>query len=101
MQLEEAICDRSFSDEVVQAMARVPDDFRLVVVLADIEGRPYKEVATLLDIPVGTVMSRLFRGRRILQEHLFDFAVQAGVVRRRDDDRAFTLDAVRKRRSRK
>jgi len=101
LQPEEAICDRSFSDEVVAAMARVPHDFRMVVLLADVEGKPYKDVAAMLDIPVGTVMSRLFRGRRILQEQLFDFAVQAGVVRRRDDDETFSLDAVRKRRARK
>ncbi|MCP4498918.1 MAG: sigma-70 family RNA polymerase sigma factor [Deltaproteobacteria bacterium] len=98
---ENAIADRSFSDEVLHALKSIPADFRCVVMLSDVESRPYKEVAEILGIPVGTVMSRLFRGRRILQEQLFDFAILAGVLRRRPDDVELSLEAVRQRRARK
>jgi RNA polymerase sigma-70 factor (ECF subfamily) len=78
---ETHVADQSFSDEILVALEKVPVDFRKVVVLSDIDGLPYKEIAARLDVPVGTVMSRLFRGRRILQESLRDFAVDAGIVR--------------------
>ena len=73
--------DRFLSDEVLKALERVPVDFRLVVVLSDIYGYSYKEIARRVDIPIGTVMSRLFRGRRLLQEQLYDYAVKEGVIR--------------------
>ena len=78
---ENHVADRSFSDEILQALRKVPVEFRKIVVLSDIQGLSYKEIADQVGIPVGTVMSRLFRGRRILQEALFDFAVESGVVR--------------------
>ena len=81
MDPEGAIGDRSLSDEVQKALALVPEDFRIVVLLSDVEGLSYKEVAEAVGIPVGTVMSRLFRGRRILQEQLFGYAVEQGVLR--------------------
>jgi RNA polymerase sigma-70 factor (ECF subfamily) len=55
-------------------------DFRAVVILADIHGFAYKDIAALLDCPVGTVMSRLFRGRRLLQEQLFEYAAHEGIL---------------------
>ncbi len=69
------------SDEVMEALDQVPVDFRMVVILADIQGFSYKEIADIVGCPVGTVMSRLFRGRRILQKQLFDYAIQQGIVR--------------------
>lgn len=78
---ENHVAERSFSDEIHQALRKVPVEFRKIVILSDIQGLSYKEIADQVDIPVGTVMSRLFRGRRILQEALFDFAVESGVVR--------------------
>jgi RNA polymerase sigma-70 factor (ECF subfamily) len=78
---ESDLADRFLSDEVLRALERVPMDFRLVVVLSDIYGYSYKEIARRVDIPIGTVMSRLFRGRRLLQEQLYDYAVKEGVIR--------------------
>lgn len=78
---ENDLADRFLSDEVLKALERVPVDFRLVVVLSDIYGYSYKEIAKRVDIPIGTVMSRLFRGRRLLQDQLFDYAVKEGVIK--------------------
>lgn len=69
------------SDEVLEALDRVPVDFRLAVILSDIEGFSYKEIAAIMKCPVGTVMSRLYRGRRALQEQLYDYAVKEGVLK--------------------
>lgn len=100
---ENHMVDRFLSDEVLAALDNVPTDFRVVVELADIQGLPYKDIAEAVGIPVGTVMSRLFRGRRILQEQLFDFAVKEGVLRvnSKDSDEPLSLEDFRKRRARK
>src|SRR4051812_11591270 len=100
---EGALVDRSLSDEVLAALTKVPEDFKTVVVLSDIEGFSYKEIAEICEIPVGTVMSRLFRGRRILQEQLFDYAVDAGVLHPKMDggeNGPLSLADYRKRRAR-
>lgn len=77
---------RNIVDEkVLEAIDDLPEEYRLAVVLSDLEGLPYNEIAELLDIPVGTVKSRLFRGRRRLQEELYDYAVTMGYIRPRDD----------------
>jgi RNA polymerase sigma-70 factor (ECF subfamily) len=68
-------------DEVKQALEDLPDNFRLPVILADVEGFAYKEIAEMLDIPIGTVMSRLHRGRKAMQKQLHDYAVARGLVR--------------------
>jgi len=72
--------DALMSDEVVEALDKVPVDFRMAVILADVQGFSYKEISDILGCPIGTVMSRLFRGRKILQQHLYDYAVQEGVI---------------------
>jgi RNA polymerase sigma-70 factor (ECF subfamily) len=74
---EERVLARLSQDGVVKALAEVPHDFRDVVVLVDIGGFAYAEAAQILDIPVGTVMSRLHRGRRILKRQLADEAEEA------------------------
>ncbi|HRP08524.1 MAG TPA: sigma-70 family RNA polymerase sigma factor [Gemmatimonadales bacterium] len=78
--------EQLLDDEVTAALDSLPDEFREVVVLSDLEGLPYAEVAEALEIPVGTVKSRLFRGRRILQGLLRRYAVESGVIRQRDQE---------------
>lgn len=78
---ENIMIDRFLSDEVLKALKKVPIDFRVVVVFSDIYGFSYKEIAEVVAIPIGTVMSRLFRGRRLLQEQLFEYAVKEGVIK--------------------
>jgi RNA polymerase sigma-70 factor, ECF subfamily len=72
---EERVLQRLSQDDIVDALAAVPHDFRDVIVLVDIGEFSYQEAAQILDIPVGTVMSRLHRGRRILKRHLAEATV--------------------------
>lgn len=68
-------------DEVKAALEALPDTFLIPVLLADVDGFAYREIAEMLDIPIGTVMSRLHRGRKALQKQLYDFAVDRGIVK--------------------
>ncbi len=67
-------------DDILQALAKVPPEFREVVLLADVEEFSYKEIAEALEIPLGTVMSRLSRGRLLLREELAEVAKQYGII---------------------
>ena len=72
---------QTFSEaEVVDAVEALPENYRMAVLLADVEGFAYKEIAEILDIPIGTVMSRLHRGRKALQKELYEFAASRGLV---------------------
>jgi len=98
-QAEDALLSRLVSAEVEKALAALPSDFRLAVVLADLEDFSYKEIAEIMDCPAGTVMSRLHRGRRMLQSLLFDYARQQGIVKDAEKGGAeapIDLDAYRK-----
>jgi RNA polymerase sigma-70 factor (ECF subfamily) len=75
---EERVVERLSQDDVVAALSAVPHDFRDVVVLVDIGDFTYADAAQILDIPVGTVMSRLHRGRRILKKEMAESAVRGG-----------------------
>jgi|SRR5579875_375366 len=77
---EEEVFDRFTDDEVKQALESLPEVFRIAVLLADVEGFSYKEIADITDVPIGTVMSRIHRGRKALQKALADFAVARGLV---------------------
>jgi RNA polymerase sigma-70 factor (ECF subfamily) len=68
-------------DDVKRALDELPEEYRLVVLLADLEDFSYKEIAAIVDCPVGTVMSRLFRGRRLLRQSLKDFAKKSGYIK--------------------
>jgi RNA polymerase sigma-70 factor (ECF subfamily) len=72
--------DRLPDSDVTEALARVGEDFRLAVYLADVEGFAYKEIAEIMGTPIGTVMSRLHRGRRQLRELLTDYARERGMA---------------------
>lgn len=72
--------DELVDGEILEAVEALPEDYRVVVVLSDIEGLAYQEIAELLEVPVGTVKSRLFRGRRRLQEALYAYAVEMGHI---------------------
>ena len=67
-------------NEARGALEALPEGFRMAVWLADVEGFSYKEIAEILDIPIGTVMSRLHRGRKALQKTLHDFGMERGLV---------------------
>jgi RNA polymerase sigma-70 factor (ECF subfamily) len=72
--------DRLADQDVIDALAALPDDFRMAVYLADVEGFAYKEIAEIMDTPVGTVMSRLHRGRKLLRAQLEDYAIERGLI---------------------
>src|SRR5881394_862633 len=78
---EEEVLDRFTDADVKEALEALPEQFRMAVLLADVEGFSYKEIAEILDIPIGTVMSRLHRGRKALQKALWDTVRERGLVR--------------------
>lgn len=80
----EEFLGRFVGDEVKQALDGLPEVFRTAILLRDIEGFSYQEIADMLEIPIGTVMSRLFRGRQLLKEALRDYAVRTGYARARE-----------------
>lgn len=77
-----------------EAIESLPEQFRVAVLLADVEGFSYKEIAEILDIPIGTVMSRLHRGRKGLQKRLYEYAVERGLVSVADMAVASTPEVV-------
>mgnify|MGYP003329738798 CR=1 FL=1 len=76
----EKLFSNLLDDEVTHALESLPDDFRTVVILCDIEGLPYEEIAEFLQCPIGTVRSRLHRGRKLLQNKLKEYAKQRGYI---------------------
>jgi RNA polymerase sigma-70 factor, ECF subfamily len=77
---EREVLESFTADEVKQALADLPESFRVAVYLADVEGFAYKEIAEIMDTPVGTVMSRLHRGRKALQKALSEYARARGLI---------------------
>ena len=78
---EQELFSRIFDDDVKKAIESLPDDFRLVVVLAFLEGFSYQEIADIMDLQLGTVKSRLHRGRKLLQKALWDYAIKNGYIK--------------------
>ncbi len=77
---EDTLMDMFTDAEVTDALDALPENFRIPVLLADVEEFSYKEIAEMLDIPIGTVMSRLHRGRKAMQRQLYDYARERGLV---------------------
>jgi len=82
---EEEFLENVLDEDVQGALDKLPPDYRMVVILADLEGFSYKEIADILEVPVGTVMSRLYRGRRLLEEAMLEFAHEHGYLREGDE----------------
>lgn len=80
---ERQFFDSFVDDEVIRAVEQLPPEFREVVVLSDIEGLGYAEIAAVIGAPLGTVKSRLYRGRRLLERQLYDYAIEMGYLRGR------------------
>jgi RNA polymerase sigma-70 factor, ECF subfamily len=78
---EAELLEKVLDEDVQHALEDLPHDYRMVVLLADLEDFSYKEIAEILEIPVGTVMSRLYRGRRLLEDALLKFARDHGYIR--------------------
>ena len=77
---EEEALDMFVDEDIKQAVEDLPENFRLPVILADVEGFSYKEIAEITEVPIGTVMSRLHRGRKALQKKLWSLAEQRGLT---------------------
>jgi RNA polymerase sigma-70 factor (ECF subfamily) len=77
---EESVLEQFVDADIKQALESLPEHFRMPVLLADVDGFAYKEIAEILDIPIGTVMSRLHRGRKALQQKLWSLAEERGLT---------------------
>ena len=77
---EEDVLDRIPDAEVKAALESIPENFRMAVLFADVEGFSYREIAEIMDVPIGTVMSRLHRGRKALEKALYGLAKERGLV---------------------
>jgi len=78
--LQKRMYSNMLSDEVTEALQSLPEDFRTVVILCDIEGLMYDEISEFLNCPIGTVRSRLHRGRKMLEEKLYNYAKDRGII---------------------
>ncbi len=79
--LREKMFNGFIGDEIANALTTLPVDFRTVIVLCDIEGFTYEEIAKIIDVPIGTVRSRLHRARQVLKESLFGYAMKMGYMK--------------------
>lgn len=77
---EDQMLDLFTDDEVKNALESLPEDFRIPVLLSDVDGFSYKEISEMLEIPIGTVMSRLHRGRKAMQKMLYEYARERGLI---------------------
>jgi RNA polymerase sigma-70 factor (ECF subfamily) len=77
---EDRVLEGLVESDIKKAVEDLPENFRIPVLLADLEGFSYKEIAEILDIPIGTVMSRLHRGRKAMQKSLWEYAMKRGLV---------------------
>lgn len=85
---ENIVLDNLVDSDIIEAIDDLPEQFRLAVVLSDVEGFSYAEMAEIMDVPMGTVMSRLHRGRKALQKRLWEIARDRGIVKGPRPDQA-------------
>ncbi len=78
---KEEFLEHFFNDDIKIALESLPYQFRLVVLLCDVEGFSYNEISNIIDAPLGTVMSRLYRGRKLLQKTLWNYAKERGYIK--------------------
>jgi RNA polymerase sigma-70 factor, ECF subfamily len=78
---ENIVLNSLVDSDILEAIENLPEQFRLAVVLSDVEGFSYAEMAEIMDVPIGTVMSRLHRGRKALQERLWEIARDRGIIK--------------------
>ena len=83
---ESAMASRITRERIMTALETIPEDYRMAVMLADLEGLAYKEIAEIMDCPIGTVMSRIYRGRKLLHKLLHDHAAELGLVDAEQDN---------------
>lgn len=77
---EDQMLELFTDDEVKNALEELPEVFLIPVLMSDVEGFSYKEIAEITDVPIGTVMSRLHRGRKLMQKRLYDYARERGLI---------------------
>jgi len=85
---ENVVLDQQVDSDIIQALDDLPEQFRLAVILSDVQDFSYAEMAEIMDVPIGTVMSRLHRGRKALQKRLLDLARDKGIVKNGSKDGA-------------
>lgn len=91
--LRQQVFDNLLDDEVVAAMESLTEEFRTIIILSDLEGLTYEEIAEILNIPLGTVRSRLHRARKVMQKKLRAFAVKNGYIKNPANEEAETESA--------
>lgn len=93
---EDEFLEDVLDEDVQKALDGLPDDYRMAIVLADLEGFSYKEIAEILEVPLGTVMSRLYRGRKLLEKAMLEYARQHGYLRNGAPSKMRTRDSETK-----
>lgn len=96
---EAAVAIGRLREEIEKVLETLPDEFRVAVILCDLQGFSYKEIAEIMGCPVGTVMSRIFRGRKLLKARLKQFVEAEGYVSGPDARQPVSLDEYRRRQS--
>ncbi len=89
---ENVVLDQLVDSDIIQALDDLPEQFRLAVILSDVEDFSYAEMAEIMDVPIGTVMSRLHRGRKALQKRLMDLALEKGIVKTKATENGAKMD---------
>ncbi len=90
---EDELLEDVLDEDVQRALDELPHDYRMAILLADLEGFSYKEIAEILEVPLGTVMSRLYRGRKLLESAMLDYAREHGYLRDGSPAKMRTRDA--------